>query len=39
MESLRDSSPDHKGLLTALCKGFTQYAVAFEGGVPRRWEE
>jgi len=29
MESLLDSSPDHKGLLTALCKGFTQYAVAF----------
>jgi len=29
MESLLESSPDHKGLLTALCKGFTQYAVAF----------
>jgi predicted anti-sigma-YlaC factor YlaD len=29
MESLLDSSPGHKGLLTALCKGFTQYAVAF----------
>jgi len=29
MESLLDSRPDHKGLLTALCKGFTQYAVAF----------
>ena len=29
MESLLASSPDHKGLLTALCKGFTQYAVAF----------
>ena len=29
MESLLDSSPDHKGLLTALCKGFTQYAAAF----------
>ncbi len=29
MESLLVSSPDHKGLLTALCKGFTQYAVAF----------
>ena len=29
MESLLDSSPDHKGLLTALCRGFTQYAVAF----------
>jgi predicted anti-sigma-YlaC factor YlaD len=29
MESLLDSSPEHKGLLTALCKGFTQYAVAF----------
>jgi predicted anti-sigma-YlaC factor YlaD len=29
MESLLDSSPDHKGLLTALCKGFTQYSVAF----------
>src|SRR3990172_5403479 len=29
MESLLDSSREHKGLLTALCKGFTQYAVAF----------
>jgi len=29
MESLLASSPDHKGLLTALSKGFTQYAVAF----------
>jgi len=29
MESLLESRPDHKGLLTALCKGFTQYAVAF----------
>ena len=29
MESLLASSPHHKGLLTALCKGFTQYAVAF----------
>src|SRR4030065_2562382 len=29
MESLLSSSPDHKGLLVALCKGFTQYAVAF----------
>ena len=29
MESLLSSSPEHKGLLTALCKGFTQYAVAF----------
>jgi predicted anti-sigma-YlaC factor YlaD len=29
MESLLDSRPDHKGLLTALCKGFTQYAAAF----------
>jgi predicted anti-sigma-YlaC factor YlaD len=29
MESLLVSAPDHKGLLTALCKGFTQYAVAF----------
>ena len=29
MESLLASSPDHKGLLTALCKGFTQYTVAF----------
>ena len=29
MESLLASSPDHKGLLTALCKGFTQYSVAF----------
>lgn len=29
MESLLESRPDHKGLLAALCKGFTQYAVAF----------
>ena len=29
MESLLEESPEHKGLLTALCKGFTQYAVAF----------
>lgn len=29
MESLLESSPQHKGLLAALCKGFTQYAVAF----------
>ncbi len=29
MESLLDSTPDHKGLLMALCKGFTQYAAAF----------
>ncbi len=29
MESLLASAPGHKGLLTALCKGFTQYAVAF----------
>jgi len=29
MESLLASSPEHKGLLTALSKGFTQYAVAF----------
>jgi predicted anti-sigma-YlaC factor YlaD len=29
MESLLEASPEHKGLLTALCKGFTQYAVAF----------
>ncbi|HEY5577792.1 MAG TPA: TRAP transporter TatT component family protein [Deferrimonas sp.] len=29
MESLLESRPGHKGLLTALCKGFTQYAVAF----------
>jgi len=29
MESLLSSKPDHKGLLAALCKGFTQYAVAF----------
>jgi predicted anti-sigma-YlaC factor YlaD len=29
MESLLASTPEHKGLLTALCKGFTQYAVAF----------
>src|SRR5512140_22930 len=29
MESLLASSPDHKGLLTALCKGFTQYVAAF----------
>ena len=29
MESLLESRPDHKGLLAALCKGFTQYAAAF----------
>ncbi|MGE5247331.1 MAG: TRAP transporter TatT component family protein [Verrucomicrobiota bacterium] len=29
MESLLADQPDHKGLLTALSKGFTQYAVAF----------
>ncbi len=29
MESLLASTPDHKGLLAALCKGFTQYSVAF----------
>ena len=29
MESLLASSPGHKGLLASLCKGFTQYAVAF----------
>jgi predicted anti-sigma-YlaC factor YlaD len=29
MESLLSSSPDHKGLLTALCQGFKQKAVAF----------
>src|SRR5512132_1704831 len=29
MESLLASAPAHKGLLTALCKGFTQYAAAF----------
>lgn len=29
MESLLSSAPDHKGLLTALCRGFTQYSVAF----------
>ena len=29
MESLLASSPGHKGLLAALCKGFTQYAAAF----------
>src|SRR3990172_476328 len=38
MESLLDSQPDHKGLLAALCRGFTQYAAAFvrqdaEGGL------
>src|SRR5512134_445956 len=29
MESLLESSPGHKGLLAALCKGFAQYAAAF----------
>jgi predicted anti-sigma-YlaC factor YlaD len=29
MESLLDSVPEHKGLLTGLSRGFTQYAVAF----------
>ena len=29
IETLLDSSPKHKGLLTAACSGFTQYAYAF----------
>lgn len=29
MESLLESRPGHKGLLTALCGGFTRYAAAF----------
>jgi tetratricopeptide (TPR) repeat protein len=29
MESLLTVVPDHKGLLLALCKGFTQYSYAF----------
>jgi len=29
MESLLASQPDHKGLLSALCKGFTQYGAGF----------
>ncbi len=29
MESLLDSSPRHKGLLTACCKNFTMYSYAF----------
>jgi predicted anti-sigma-YlaC factor YlaD len=29
IESLIDQSPKHKGLLTAACSGFTQYAYAF----------
>jgi predicted anti-sigma-YlaC factor YlaD len=29
MEALLADQPDHKGLLTALTKGFTQYSVAF----------
>jgi hypothetical protein len=29
MESLLDSSPKHKGLLKASCKGFAMYAYAF----------
>src|SRR3990172_1329405 len=29
IETLIDSSPKHKGLLTAACSGFTQYGYAF----------
>ena len=29
MESLLDRHPDHEGLLTSLCSGFTQYGYAF----------
>ena len=29
IESLIDESPQHRGLLTAACSGFTQYAYAF----------
>ncbi len=29
MESLLDGQPDHRGLLTSLARGFTQYAAAF----------
>jgi predicted anti-sigma-YlaC factor YlaD len=29
MESLLDEQPDHRGLLTSLSRGFTQYAAAF----------
>jgi predicted anti-sigma-YlaC factor YlaD len=29
MESLLEDQPEHRGLLTALSKGFTQYSVAF----------
>jgi hypothetical protein len=29
MESVLDSQPQHLGLLTSLCSGFTQYAYAF----------
>ena len=31
MESLLAETPKHKGLLTAACSGFTQYAFAFVG--------
>jgi hypothetical protein len=29
LESLHEIVPDHRGLLLALCRGFTQYAVGF----------
>ena len=29
MESLLDGQPDHRGLLTSLARGFTQYSAAF----------
>ena len=29
LESLLGESPDHRGMLTAACKGFTSYAYAF----------
>ena len=29
MESLLEQNPDHQGLLTSLCSGFTQYGYAF----------
>jgi len=28
-EALLEEQPDHRGLLTSLCRGFTQYATAF----------
>jgi predicted anti-sigma-YlaC factor YlaD len=39
MEALLAETPEHRGLLTALCKGFTQYGYAFVELDARRIEE